>query len=350
VRVLLLQLDGKLPNLAVMRIAAHHRVLGDQVAFRRVSNLRSLPDPRQTESSDLHESFDRVYASLIFERTRPLALRVTDLYPGAIVGGTGWDRGRTSLANAGIATRELDYSLYPDWPHSIGFTQRGCRMSCEFCLVPGMEGRARPEASIGDIWRGDPHPRHLMLLDNDFGGAAGWRDNANAIIDGGFKVCFSQGINARLLNPELALILGAMRTTDDNFRARRIYTAWDNRRDEHILFRGLDWLVNRGGFRPDEIMVYILIGFWPGETVDDWEYRRRRLREFGARPFPMAYIDSRTTPAAEKMLRGFQRWVIRRDDLTMSWEEFMGADFRPEKVRRPVLLPIFDNPAGPVSN
>jgi hypothetical protein len=43
-------------------------------------------------------------------------------------------------------------------------------------------------------------------------------------------------------------------------------------------------------------------------------------------------------------LVGFQRWVVRRADLTTSWEEFMGANYRPERVRRtPVLLPILDS-------
>lgn len=37
-RVLLWHLDGKLPNLALMRLAAHHRERGDTVELRRVSN------------------------------------------------------------------------------------------------------------------------------------------------------------------------------------------------------------------------------------------------------------------------------------------------------------------------
>lgn len=32
--VLLLQLDGKIPNIALMRLAAHHRALGDVVVLR----------------------------------------------------------------------------------------------------------------------------------------------------------------------------------------------------------------------------------------------------------------------------------------------------------------------------
>lgn len=33
-KVLLFQLDGKIPNIALMRISAHHKALGDSVLFR----------------------------------------------------------------------------------------------------------------------------------------------------------------------------------------------------------------------------------------------------------------------------------------------------------------------------
>ena len=61
---------------------------------------------------------------------------------------------------------------------------------------------------------------------------------------------------------------------------KRIYTAWDNRKDERRLFSGLEALV-RHGVKPDHIMVYMLIGYWDGETSADREYRRAQLRAFG---------------------------------------------------------------------
>src|SRR5258708_3129950 len=142
-RILIWHLDGTLPNLADMRIAAHHRVLGDQVDFRRVSNGAALDDKawREIEPRFDDLSWDRVYASAIFERTRPLVERLQALYPGCEVGGTGtWSLGRT-LADVGIAEDgPLDYSIYPDFVASIGYTMRGCRFKCEFCVVPRKEG------------------------------------------------------------------------------------------------------------------------------------------------------------------------------------------------------------------
>lgn len=192
----------------------------------------------------------------------------------------------------------------------------------------------KPERTIAQLWRGDPWPKELLLLDNDFFGQAEWRDRIREIRDGGFKVSFNQGINARCITEEAAEAIASVNYRDDQMTRKMIYTAWDNRADEERLFAGLGRLV-KYGVKPDHITVYMLCGYWPGETTADREYRRARLREFGARPFPMAYINGQTDPDLAKELRGFQRWVIRRGDVGQNrctWEEFVKAGYRPEKV------------------
>jgi hypothetical protein len=238
------------------------------------------------------------------------------------------------LEDIGVSMTDLDYSLYPRYSYSIGFTQRGCRLRCPFCVVPNKEGAIGQERPIPDIWRGDPYPRNILLLDNDFFGARHWRDRIDELRAGDFRVCFSQGINARLLDDETAAALASVRYFDDDFQCRRIYTAWDNKKDEARLFAGLNALL-RYGVKPREILVYMLIGYWPGETHEDREYRRRRLREFGCLPYPMPYRRSHE-------LVGFQRWVVRRADLCMSWEEYSRAQFRPERVVRSEANSLFE--------
>lgn len=80
-RVLLFQLDGKVPNIALMRIAAHHRDRSDSV------ELRYGGSPRR----ELGDDHDLVYGSAIFEKTRPSVEVLLSEFPGAIVGGTGVD-------------------------------------------------------------------------------------------------------------------------------------------------------------------------------------------------------------------------------------------------------------------
>ena len=328
-RVLLLQVDGKLPNVALMRIAAHHRALDDSVELRRTPTVASI-------HRDLFDRHDRVYASAIFERSRPVADRIREVYPGAVVGGTGVDLA-TTLEGVGVTTLDQDYSVYPGFSASIGFTQRGCRLRCPFCVVPAKEGAVREEQTIASLWRGDPHPRHLHLLDNDFFGQPRWQERVAEIRDGGFRVCFSQGINARVIDEEVATAVASVDYRDDSFKVRRVYTAWDSARDEARLFRGLDLLV-AAGVKPDHVMVYMLVGYWAGETATDREHRRARLRDFGARPYPMPYKRS-------PELLAFQRWVVGAYDKTIPWSRWMSARGQPQNLTSARQLPLLQEEA-----
>lgn len=62
--VLLVQLDGKLPSLALMRVAAHYRERADQIELRHGADFGGLFD----------DGFDHVYASTIFERKVPVGV------------------------------------------------------------------------------------------------------------------------------------------------------------------------------------------------------------------------------------------------------------------------------------
>ena len=331
-RVLLLQLDGKFPNLALLRIAAHHRDAGDEVTLRRAGNVQAVQ--RRLGETDP----DAVYASAIFRRTRPLAEAVARTYPHAALGGTGWDE-KTTVADAGIEPNgRFDYTDYPRWTASLGFTQRGCRLKCPFCVVPRKEGAVRQTHSIRDIWRGDPHPKHILLLDNDFFGQPSWAERIDELRAGGYRVSFNQGINARVLTDDTAAALASVDYRDDQMRERRIYTAFDNRRDAARFFAGLEALI-RHGVRPRHLFVYMLVGYWRNESVDDRLYRLRAIRDFGALPYPMPFERTRE-------LVGFQRWVVGGYDHQVSWKDWVAADYRPTNLRlreRTAPLPLEDS-------
>lgn len=321
-RVRLTQLDGKLPNLALMKLAAWHRDRGDDVVFSR-SPYRQLDEV----------DYDRVYGSAIFGFSADRIATFKAEFPGAIVGGTGTGETRTVEDLIGEDFERYDYSLYPAYKASLGFTARGCRLKCKFCVVPSKEGKPRSVNTVYDIWRGPGHPRNLHLLDNDFFGqpAEEWRALIREMRDGGFKVCLNQGINVRLINEEAAAALASIDYRDDSFERRRLYTAWDNLRDERVFFRGVDML-ERAGIPATHLFVYMLVGFDPAETWGRVLYRFERMRERGMLPYPMPYGDKlRTLPIGDAPARiadrrltlgDFQRWAVRPSKLGVPFQEY----------------------------
>lgn len=319
-KVRLIQVDGKIPNIALMKLSAHHRAAGDEISLAVVE--RGKLTAKHVYGAGPGEP-DRIYVSAIFEKSRPLVDQIKLARPDAIVGGSGVDE-KAKLSDVGVTTLEQDYSIYPGWTQSIGFSQRGCRLDCPFCKVRKMEGKFQKIQGAVSLWRGDPWPRHLVLLDNDFFGDKNWAAEIDGIRAGKFKVNFHQGINARFLTDETAAGIASVDYRDVKMRDKQIYTAWDNKKDQDRLFRGLE-LLTKHGVKPFHISVYILCGYWPWSNLADWEYRRAKLREFGARPYPMPYHRTRESV-------GFQRWVCGAYDKRVTWAQWVEAGYRPEKL------------------
>lgn len=293
-RVALLQFDGKLPNRALMRLSAALRARGDSVDLYRPAEVER--NARGRYRADL------LYGSLIFDRSRPLAETVLTRNPGLRLGGTGW-RPVATLADVGVEPEgPLDYSLYPDFEPSLGYTSRGCRRRCPFCLVPRAEGGIRGVATVPELYRGEPHPRRLLLLDNDFLGQPEWRERLAEVRDGAFRICLNQGIDLRSLTAEQARALASVDYRAVDFSSRRIYAAWDRPRDERTVLRGIRRLLD-AGVEARHLMLYQLVGFEPGETAADREKRFRTLDALGVKVYPMPY-------RRERELLGFHRWVV----------------------------------------
>jgi hypothetical protein len=395
--VRLTQIDGDLPNIALMRLAAWHRSQGDEVHWRHGVPLRrgssrppsSAARPRKapkraddrydySRQADEPARYDVVYASAIFDTS---AGRVADFlvqWPSAVVGGS------CRAANADLRVedvvptqfQELDYSGYPEFHASIGYAMRGCRYACRFCVVPRLEGKARSNSTVSRIWRGPGHPRRIALLDNDFFGNPEWRGVVDEIVDGGFEVCINQGVNVRALagRPKAPGALGRLRrgeaTAADhaaiaaaealadeqcaalarmrprafNWRKPRLYTAWDNLGDEEVFFEGVARLV-RHGFKPAWITTYMLVGYDPKETWERIMYRYGRMNDMGIRVYPMVFggDERRPRPAEWERLKQFQAWVVTGARATSAFEDFN----RSHKPRRDDgdQLALFDEAA-----
>lgn len=301
--VRLTDIDSTLPNLALMKLAHYHHEQGDEV-YRTRSVERDYFEPKP----------DIVYGSAIFEDSADLIATLRAHFPTAFISGTGVDvKGGVTVEDMlGVEPQDgnpwqyehYDYSIYPDFKPSIGFTQRGCRLDCAFCGVRGKEGKPRSVNGIEAIWRGPGHPKKLHILDNDFFGNPEWRERIREIRDGGFRVCMSQGINVRLIDDEAAAALATIQYRDTTFTERRLYTAWDNVGHERIFFNGVDRL-ERAGIPPKHLMAYMLVGFDPKETWERIWYRFNRMVARGIKPFAMVFNKRH----AREDLICWQRWV-----------------------------------------
>jgi hypothetical protein len=319
VKVRLTQIDGKIPNLALMNLAAIHRDRGDEVVLRRTVQ-RDMLEP----------AYGAIYGSTIFTRSAPLVERFRANFPDAIVGVTCVSLTRTVDDLFPTEPERYDYSIYPDFTASIGFSQRGCRQRCGFCTVPEKEGTPKTVATIVNIWRGEPWPKDIVLLDNDFFGQPRdeWRARIAEIRAEGYRVSFNQGINLRRLTDDEAAAIASVPYYDGQFSSRRIYTAWDNIGDERIFVRGVERLV-AAGVKAAHIMVYMLIGYDPAETWERIHYRHGRMIELGVKPYPMVFDPLPGMKAGNDLdrleLHRFQTYVIRGYSRFVPWTEFRGA-------------------------
>jgi hypothetical protein len=355
-RIRITQLDGKLPNLALMKLSHWHQAQGDDVTFRRHAGRDLYEEP-----------YDVVYGSAIFTRSLPLVQSLQRDFPGAIVGGPGTlDYGQEyqpetfatvertlGLGDAG-SYEHYDYGIYPDFQASIGYTQRGCRFSCGFCPVWRMEGRVHAVASIMQVWRGDPYPRHLHLLDNDFFGQPNWKSIVDAMVEHDFKVCLNQGINVRVLTPAVASYVARLPYYDDAFKDRRLYTAWDNVGDEAAFERGMKLLFDNG-ILPDHVMVYMLVGYDDDETVERVFYRFNKMRDMGVRVYPMPYNEQHVKTYRDGSvmdLKKFQRWVVSAAHKNFAWRDYrvisQSERLRQHRLRREAKyqIPLLPTPAS----
>lgn len=89
----LIQVDGKLPNLALMKISSFYKRFGEKVEF--------------TEPG---KKYEKVFASCLFSWNRDKALQLRECFPSIEIGGTGLDLSKSLPPE--IEKCRPDYNLY----------------------------------------------------------------------------------------------------------------------------------------------------------------------------------------------------------------------------------------------
>jgi hypothetical protein len=291
VRIGLIDVDSKIPNLALMKLSAWHKAQGDEV---------KLYDP-------LFDRPDRVYASKVFSFTFDFAYWPEDVE--IIKGGTGYDLS-TTLPDE-VEAMYPDYGLF-ECDYAMGFVTRGCIRRCQFCLVPNKEGSIRQVAEISDFWRGQ---KRLMLLDNNLTAMSDvFMGTCRFLSEHRIETDFSQGLDIRLIDDEKAQALSSVRLW------KRIHFAWDNLRDEAAVRKGIETLTRY--LHPDKLMFYVLVGY--NTTFDEDMHRVQTLIGYGANPFVMVYRAQDGSVPSDRRLKHLARWANRPHlRKAVSWDKYL---------------------------
>lgn len=292
----LVQVDGKLPNLALMQISKYHEQNGDHVEWWRGPLWN-------------HE-YDKIYASKIFDFSE-----MPNLPENAIIGGTGinW----INQLPTEIEKCKPSYTLYPNCNYHLGFSMKGCRFACKFCVVPKKEGRPRHNSHIDELLINPNGGNKLMLLDNDFFGSPHWKKDLQRIIELDLKVCFIQGLNIRIITSEQAELLAKCRYYNSKFDQRYLTFAWDKYRDHKLIENGIK-ICNDAGIPCNRMQFFVLIGF---DTTHEQNLERvMTLAEKGCMPFVMPYDKS------DPYQKAFTRWVNHRATFkSCTWDQYKYA-------------------------
>lgn len=289
-RVRLIDIDGKMPNLALMKLSAYHKARGDLVDL----NLGSLPD--------------QVYLSTIFTKSKALVESIARMFCGAIIGGSGWDLKKTLPDE--IEGLTPDYELY-GIKYGLGFTSRGCIRHCPFCVVPEKEGWIRSMRTVAEIR--NPRSDVVVLLDNNFLASPDWEARIDEILEMGLKVDFNQGLDIRLVDDYVARRLREVNPIAYKSRVTQIKFGFDNPEMEPAVRRGIVAL-KKAGFTMSHVQIFMLVGF--DTTFEQDMERFKMLAAEDIRPFVMLYEGS------NRRLQHFARWVNRRIYGACSWEEY----------------------------
>ncbi len=201
-KVLLVDTDSTIPNLALMRLAMFYKLLGYIVVLLKLGiPVYGKPKQKTVDCT----GYDLAYISAIFDTT-PKHLTIIEGNCKVDYGGTGYDI-KKKLPKE-IDACKPDYSIYPDNDTSYGFIYRGCIRNCDFCIVPEKEGYVHQEVqSVKELI----HHKRIKFLDNNFLAGINHKQFLQELIDLQIPCQFNQGLDIRLVDDEIAEMLSRLK-------------------------------------------------------------------------------------------------------------------------------------------
>ena len=259
--VCLIDVDSKIPNIALMRASTWHKQRGD--------NVKLGYEP-------LFDRPDLCYASKIFNFTpEPEYMPECE----TLKGGTGYDI-RAKMPFEDYDRIMPDYALY-GCDYAIGRFTRGCPNNCPWCVVPKMDGReVRHVADLRDFWDGQKVVR--LLDDNIMADADEFCRDCEQLHKADVQVIWD-ALDARLVDDTTAAALATVK------QAKSIHFAWDGHAQDEAVPRCIRTL-DKHGIKPWRLMFYVLVGFTHDSDYD--MHRIMTIHNMGANPFVMPFDKS----------------------------------------------------------
>lgn len=285
------------PNLALMKISAWHKSKGDNVEFVR---------PLDSISSH----YDKIYVSKVFgdEYVRFEDYNITA--DEVVYGGTGfaitvengkevYHKDRDPNLPYEIEHIYPDYSLYPKYTKNkaFGFLTRGCCNNCGFCIVSKKEGLCSIKvADLSEFWNGQ---KNINLLDPNLLACKERMELLQQLADSNANIDFTQGLDARFVNEEIAHALMKI-------KIKMVHFAFDFMKNEKQTIKGLRIFKKISGINERKAVVYMLTNY--DTTIEEDLYRVRLIKECGYMPDVRIYRKH----TAPKILKDLQRWCNNR--------------------------------------
>ena len=291
---------GNYPNLALMKISAYHKQMGDNVEWY----------------TPFAEKYDIVYVAKVFSFTNDYMYAVNNA-DCVVRGGTGYDY-RTVLPTQ-IDRMQPDYTLYTyiDRHTAYGFLTRGCPNKCKWCVVPKKEGNIRPYMDVDDIAIDNRH--NLVLMDNNI--LAAWdyaMEQFEKIINGRYRVDFNQGLDARLVDDEAAKMLAKIRWINT------IKFGCDTPMQINDVERAIR-LIDRYSANPKQYLLYTIITKDMNESYERISHFRRNKRiRVQAQPY-------RDLDNSKQVLPQWQKDMARRANRKEIFKTVDFKDYVPRK-------------------
>lgn len=296
-RIGLLSVDSSYPNLALMKISAYHKNAGDTVEWYNPLT-----------------SYDKVYKAKVFSFTPDYGYYINS--DNVEQGGTGYDISKVLPKE--IDSLQPDYSIYPqiNGKTAYGFLTRGCPNKCKWCIVPQKEGKIAPYMDIEEIAINGRN--EIILMDNNILASDYGLQQIEKIAKLKVRVDFNQGLDARLVTPEIASLLAKVKWI------KCIRFGCDTPAQIAECERATS-LIDKFGYKGEYFFYCILLNDFKEsfERVNHWRNKGRRFLPH-AQPYRDINNPHQIIPQWQKDLAGWadKKWIFRTCEF---------KDFEPRK-------------------